>query len=58
MKKDISIFLFMIGLVFFSWPFLNIFHDNLSTYLFVVWIVFIGLVAAATFFSDREGGGN
>lgn len=58
MKKDISIFLFFIGLVFFSWPFLNIFRNNLSTYLFVVWIAFIGLIAAATFFSDRDAGGN
>ena len=58
MKKDISIFLFMIGLLLFSWPFINIFHGNLSTYLFVAWILFIGMILAATLFGDREGGGN
>ncbi|MDH4162453.1 MAG: hypothetical protein OEW15_07155 [Nitrospirota bacterium] len=58
MKKDISIFLFFLGLLLFSWPFINIFHESLTTYLFVVWILFIAMILAATVFGDREGGGN
>jgi len=58
MKKDISIFLFLFGLVLFSWPFINIFHGTLTTYLFTVWILFIGLILAATLLGDRDSGGN
>ncbi len=58
MKKDISIFLFILGLLLFSWPFINIFHDKLAAYLFAAWILFIGLIFAATLLGDRDSGGN
>ena len=58
MKKDISIFLFLLGLLLFSWPFINIFHNSLSTYLFTAWILFIGLILAASLFGDRDSGGD
>lgn len=57
MKREIWLFLFFLGLVLFSWPFLNIFRNRLSLYLYIVWIVFIGFIFFASVFSDREDGG-
>lgn len=58
MKRDIWVFLFGLGILFFGWPFLSIFHDGLTYYLFIVWIVFIGLLFLASRHSNREDGGN
>ena len=58
MKKDIAIFLFLLGLLLFNWPFINIFRNNLSTYLFAGWILFIGLILAASLYGDRDSGGS
>jgi uncharacterized membrane protein HdeD (DUF308 family) len=58
MKRDIWFFLFCIGLVFFCGPFLSIFHSSLTYYLFIMWIIFIGLIFLASTFSDRDEGGN
>jgi len=48
MSRDISIFLFIFGIILFSWPLLSIFKYNLSYYLFLAWLIFIVLVLIAT----------
>jgi hypothetical protein len=57
MKRDIWIALFFLGVLLFGWPFLNIFHDRLPYYLFIIWFVFIALIFFASRSSDREDGG-
>ncbi len=58
MKRDIWVFLFCIGILLFCGPFLNIFRNSLTYYLFVVWIAFIGLIFLASTHAEREDGGN
>lgn len=58
MKPDLLIFLFFIGFTIFNWPFLMIFGHHLETYLFLAWILFIGLIFLASFQSERDDGGN
>jgi hypothetical protein len=58
MKRDIWIALFFLGLLLFGWPLLNIFHRSLTYYLFIVWIVYIGLIFFASRSSDRDEGGS
>ncbi len=48
MRRDISIFLFIFGIILFSWPLLSIFKYTLSHYLFLAWFMFIVLVFIAT----------
>ncbi len=57
MRRDIWIFLFFLGLLFFSWPFMSIFRDALANYLFVIWFVFIALIFIASNLSEREDSG-
>ena len=57
MKRDRWIFLFVIGLLFFSWPVMSIFKDNLPTALFIVWFIFIGFIFIIAHFLEREDGG-
>ena len=57
MKRDIGVFLFCLGILLFSWPFLSIFENSLTYYLFIIWIVFIGLMFLAST-SKQEDGGN
>lgn len=56
MRRDILIFLFVLGVLFFNWPIIGIF-DEMVISLFVVWVVFIILMFITTFFSEREDGG-
>ena len=58
MKRDIWIFLFGMGMLLFGWPFLLIFKNNLILYLFVAWIIFIGLIYLASKYPKREDGGS
>jgi len=57
MKRDIWMLLFVIGLLFFSWPIMSIFKDSLATSLFIVWLTFIVLIFIIAHFSERENGG-
>lgn len=45
-SKELWIFIFLIGIVLFNWPFLNIHSGGLTTYLFGVWILFIVAIGA------------
>lgn len=42
---EIWVFIFSLGLLSLNWPFLEIFHTYVVVYLFVVWLLFIILVA-------------
>jgi len=57
MKRDIWIFLFIIGILFFSWPIMSIFKHSLATALFVVWFLFIALIFIIAHLPEREDGG-
>jgi hypothetical protein len=57
MKRDIWVFLFGLGVLLFGGPFLYIFRDSLTYYLFIIWLVFIGLIFLASNYSKREDGG-
>lgn len=57
MRRDVLIFLFIIGVLFLSWPIMSIFKDNMGAYLFIIWFVFILLLFVTSTFSDREDGG-
>jgi len=48
MAKEISIFLFILGIILFNWPIMSIFKYNLLKYLFLVWFIFIVLVLIST----------
>lgn len=43
MNKEIWLFIFFLGLLFFNWPVLEIFRLSLPYYLFSVWVVFIAV---------------
>jgi len=55
MKKDHAIFLFVVGLVAFNWPFMTIFADALPLYLFAAWSLFILIQAVSALFRREEG---
>jgi len=57
MRKDIWISLFIFGVVLFSWPFMSIFKHGMSLYLFIAWLLFIGLIMVSSLFAEKDGGG-
>jgi len=57
MRREKWLFLFLIGVLFFSWPIMSIFKDNLVVSLFVIWLVFIILIFITSIFSESEDGG-
>jgi hypothetical protein len=56
MKRDIWVYLFGLGVLLFGGPFLIIFRESLTYYLFIIWFVFIGLIFLASNYSKREDG--
>ncbi len=57
MSRDIWIFLFILGFLFFSWPLMSLFKDSLVISLFVIWLLFIILIFITSIFSEKEDGG-
>ncbi len=51
-NTELWVFIFIIGILGLNWPLLEIFHIEVVTYLFVFWILLIGLVA----FASRKNG--
>ncbi len=43
--RDLWIFIFLVGLLGFSWPVIEIVQTWVSMYLFIFWALFIGIVA-------------
>lgn len=56
MRRDVWIFLFVLGVLFFSWPIMTIFKDSLVLALFIIWFLFIVLLMVASILSEREDG--
>jgi small-conductance mechanosensitive channel len=56
-RRDVWIFLFVLGALFFNWPLMSIFENSLVFSLFILWLVFIALIFITSFFSEREDGG-
>lgn len=56
MRRDVWIFLFVLGIFFFSWPIMTIFRENLVLALFIIWFLFIVLMMVAGILSEREDG--
>lgn len=54
MRSDILICLFIVGALFFNWPLMSIFKDNLVISLFLIWLIFIILIFMTSIFSERE----
>ena len=44
-NPEIWVFIFILGLLGLNWPFLEIFHTRVVAYLFVIWVLFIILIA-------------
>ncbi len=44
-NAEIWVFIFILGLLGLNWPLLEIFHTSVAAYLFVIWILFIILIA-------------
>jgi len=41
MRKELAVFIFVLGALAFNWPFFNIFEESLPAYLFSAWFLFI-----------------
>ena len=48
-KAELWAMVFIIGILGFSWPFIEIFNRALVAYLFVFWFIFVVLVAFVGF---------
>ncbi len=57
MMREIWIFLFVLGLILFGWPFMSIFKNNLVAYLFTAWFVLIVLIFVLTVYSKKGDNG-
>lgn len=44
-NRDTWILAFLLGVLCFNWPLLDIFRDHLPVYLFAAWSVFILIIA-------------
>lgn len=57
-NKEVWPFIFLLGLLFFNWPLMDIFEPVLPYYLYTVWILFIlgiGLLATIRIRTDKNG---
>jgi hypothetical protein len=57
MKRDICIFLFVVGIVLFNWPIISIFKYDLSKYFFLSWFIFIALIFIVNVYSKKGNNG-
>ncbi len=56
MMRDFCIFLFVLGLILFSWPFMNMFMHDLVRYLFAAWLLLIALIYLGVKMRGDDGG--
>jgi len=56
MMRDFWIFLYVIGLILFSWPFMSMFRHDLVLYLFSAWLLIIVLVFFMVTWKGDDGG--
>jgi hypothetical protein len=55
--RDFWIFLFVLGLVLFTWPVITIFQTNLAKYLFIIWFVLIVVIYVVNYFMEKNKSG-
>ena len=41
MRKDLLLFIFVLGVIALNWPLLKVFNSSLPLYVFTAWIIFI-----------------
>jgi hypothetical protein len=56
-NPEIWVFIFVLGLLGLNWPFLEIFHIDVVSYLFFFWLLFIVLLGFAAHKNRSEGRG-
>ena len=56
-SRDIWLFLFIVGLLLFSWPSIEMFSLSLHYYLFIIWGVFILIIGLVSTLYDGRGRG-
>lgn len=54
MRNEIVIFIFLLGLLIFNWPFMKIFNFSLPIYLFVFWFLFIAVIMIYSFVKKTD----
>jgi len=55
-NKEIWIFVFCMGTLFFNWPILGTVKASLPYYLYGAWACFIGVIAFIIFLERRRRG--
>jgi hypothetical protein len=53
-NAEIWVFIFILGLLGLNWPILEIFHTSVVAYLFVIWILYIILIALGARKEDTD----
>lgn len=53
LMKEILLFVFFLGVLFFNWPILEIFRLSLPYYFFSVWAIFIAVTGLLMAFSKK-----
>ncbi|MBI5100386.1 MAG: hypothetical protein HZB33_00915 [Nitrospirae bacterium] len=56
--KEIWVFLFLLGLLFFDWPLIEIAVSFLHYYLFAAWGIFIVVVHLVIRLTEKKGANN
>ena len=49
MRKEVNIFIFLLGLLTFNWPLMKIFDFSLPIYMFLLWFLFITVIMIYSF---------
>ncbi len=57
MKKEVWVFIFILGMVLFNWPFISIFRENFTIYPFIVWLCLIGVIFITTLLPEIKNRG-
>lgn len=55
--RDFWIFLFVLGLILFTWPVITIFQTNLAKYLFIIWFALIVVIYIVNYFMEKNKSG-
>ena len=54
-RRDIGIFLFVLGVFLLNWPFLKLFDFSLPLYIFSAWFLFVAVMMITDILSSRRG---
>ena len=57
-RNEVWLFVFLVGLLAFNWPALDVFSASLPAYLFSAWLVLVAVIYLLSRTSpDKEDGG-